>query len=129
MRFLLDTHIFLYFINGDPQIPQKTINFINNPNHKKYFSMVSIWEIVIKINIGKLKLKDNITSIYALLRKYNIEILQPNEHDFEVYLTLPLIHKDPFDRLIISQAIANDLTVISDDQYIKNYPNLKLLNT
>jgi PIN domain nuclease of toxin-antitoxin system len=129
MRFLLDTHIFLYFINGDPQIPQKTINFINNPNHKKYFSMVSIWEIVIKINIGKLKLKDNITSIYALLRRYNIEILQPNEHDFEVYLTLPLIHKDPFDRLIISQAIANDLTVISDDQYIKNYPNLKLLNT
>ena len=129
MRFLLDTHIFLYFINGDPKIPQKTINFINNPNHKKYFSMVSIWEIVIKINIGKLKLKDNITSIYALLRRYNIEILQPNEHDFEVYLTLPLIHKDPFDRLIISQAIANDLSVISDDQYIRNYPNLKLLNT
>jgi len=129
MRFLLDTHIFLYFINGDPQIPQKTINLINNPNQKIYFSMASIWEIVIKINIGKLKLKDNITSIYALLLQYNIEILQPNVYDFKVYLTLPLIHKDPFDRLIISQAIANDLTVISDDQYIRNYPNLKLLNT
>ena len=129
MRFLLDTHIFLYFINGDPQIPQKTINLINNPNQKIYFSMASIWEIVIKINIGKLKLKDNITSIYALLFQYNIEILQPNEYGFKVYLTLPLIHKDPFDRLIISQAIANDLTVISDDQYIRNYPNLKLLNT
>lgn len=129
MRFLLDTDIFLYFINGDPQIPQKTINLINNPNQKIYFSMASIWEIVIKINIGKLKLKDNITSIYALLFQYNIEILQPNEYGFKVYLTLPLIHKDPFDRLILSQAIANDLTVISDDQYIRNYPNLKLLNT
>ncbi|MFD2286035.1 PIN domain-containing protein [Pedobacter petrophilus] len=129
MHFLLDTHIFLFFINGDLQIPQKTINLINNPNLKKYFSIVSIWEIVIKMNIGKLKLRDDISSIYALLRKYNIEILQPDEHDFKVYSTLPLIHKDPFDRLIISQAIAKDLTVISDDQYIRNYPNLKLLNT
>jgi len=42
---------------------------------------------------------------------------------------LPLIHEDPFDRLIISQAIANDLTLITDDQYIKSYPNLKLFNT
>ena len=129
MRFLLDTHIFLYFINGDPQIPQKTINLVNNQNLKKYFSMVSIWEIVIKINIGKLKLRDDITSIYALLSRHNIEILQPGEHDFKVYSKLPLIHKDPFDRLIISQAIAKDLTVIFDDQYIRNYPNLKLLNT
>lgn len=126
MRFLLDTHIFLFFINGDLQISKETVNVINNPKSEKYISVVSIWEIVIKMNIGKLKLRDNIESIYYLLENYNIKIIHPRKRDFEIYLTLPLIHKDPFDRVIISQAIADDLTLITDDQYIKNYPNLKL---
>ncbi|WP_243718095.1 type II toxin-antitoxin system VapC family toxin [Pedobacter changchengzhani] len=126
MRFLLDTHIFLFFINGDLQISKETVNVINNPKSEKYISVVSIWEIVIKMNIGKLKLRDNIESIYYLLENYNIKIIHPRKRDFEIYLTLPLIHKDPFDRVIISQAIADDLTLITDDQYTKNYPNLKL---
>lgn len=129
MRFLLDTHIFLFFINGDNAISKKIIELINNPNTEKYISIVSIWEITIKLNIGKLKLKDDINSIYQLLDKYQVRILQPSKYDFTTYSKLPLIHKDPFDRLIISQAIANDLTLITDDQYIKSYPNLKLFNT
>lgn len=126
MRFLLDTHIFLFFINGDASISQRTIDLINNDDLEKYISTVSIWEIAIKISIGKLKLRDNINSIYRLLFNYNIKILQLKETDFETYLKLPLIHKDPFDRMIISQAIADDLTIITDDYYIRNYPNLKL---
>lgn len=126
MRFLLDTHIFLFFINGDASISQRAIDLINNDNFEKYISTVSIWEIAIKISIGKLKLRDNINSIYRLLFNYNIKILQLKEIDFETYLKLPLIHKDPFDRMIISQAIADDLTIITDDHYIRNYPNLKL---
>jgi len=126
MRFLLDTHIFLFFINGDASISQRAIDLIKNDNFEKYISTVSIREIAIKISIGKLKLRDNINSIYRLLFNYNIKILQLKEIDFETYLKLPLIHKDPFDRMIISQAIADDLTIITDDHYIRNYPNLKL---
>ncbi|MDN3585850.1 type II toxin-antitoxin system VapC family toxin [Pedobacter aquatilis] len=102
------------------------MNTISNPLTKKHLSVVSIWEIVMKMNIGKLKLKDDIASIYKLLQKGEIEILSPAQDDFEIYQNLPLIHKDPFDRMIISQALANDLTLITDDQHIKNYPNLKL---
>jgi len=126
MRFLLDTHIFLFFINGDPSISKKAVDIINNPKIEKYISVVSIWEITIKINIGKLRLKDDINSIYQLLEKYGVEILQPSKNDFITYSSLPLLHKDPFDRLIISQTLTNDLTLITDDQYIKGYPNLKL---
>jgi PIN domain nuclease of toxin-antitoxin system len=126
MRFLLDTHIFLFFINGDSSISKKVIDIINNPLTEKYISIVSIWEITIKVNIGKLKLKDDINSIYSLLDKHKVKILQPSKYDFITYSILPLIHKDPFDRLIISQALANDLILITDDQYIKSYPNLKL---
>lgn len=128
MRFLLDTHIFLFFINGDNSISKKVIDIINNPNAEKYISVVSIWEITIKLNIGKLKLKDDINSIYQLLEKYGVKILQPSKNDFIKYTSLPLIHKDPFDRLIISQTLTNDLTLITDDQYIKGYPNLIYLN-
>jgi len=70
MRFLLDTHIFLFFINGDNSISKKIIEIINSPVTEKYISIVSIWEITIKTNIGKLKLKDDINSIYELLDKY-----------------------------------------------------------
>jgi len=128
MRFLLDTHIFLFFINGDYSISKKVIDIINNHDSEKYISVVSIWEITIKLNIGKLKLKDDINSIYQLLEKHGVKILQPSKSDFITYFTLPLIHKDPFDRLIISQALTNDLTLITDDQYIVNYPNLNLFN-
>jgi PIN domain nuclease of toxin-antitoxin system len=128
MRFLLDTHIFLFFINGDHSISKKVVDIINSPNTEKYISIISIWEITIKLNIGKLKLKDDINSIYQLLEKHGVKILQPSKSDFITYSILPLIHKDPFDRLIISQTLTNDLTLITDDQYIKGYPNLKLFN-
>lgn len=127
MHFLLDTHIFLFLINGSSSIPENTLNLINSNTSKKSISVVSIWEIIIKINIGKLKLRHSIADIYNILKDNNITILQMSETHFKNYLQLPFIHKDPFDRLIISQAITENLTLITDDQFIKNYPNLKLL--
>lgn len=127
MHFLLDTHIFLFLINGSSSIPENTLTLINSYTSKKSISVVSIWEIIIKINIGKLKLRHSIEDIYNILKDNNITILQISETHFKNYLHLPLIHKDPFDRLIISQAITENLTLITDDQFIKNYPNLKLI--
>lgn len=127
MHFLLDTHIFLFLINGSSSISEKTLTLINSRITKKFISVVSIWEIVIKINIGKLKLKHSISDIYSILKNNDIKILQIAEIHLKQYLQLPLIHRDPFDRLIVSQAITEDLTLITDDQFIKNYPNLKLI--
>jgi len=126
MRFLLDTHIFLFFINGESSISEEIIEILNDKQTEKFISIVSIWEITIKVNIGKLRLKDELKSIYILLDNFGIKILQLSKINFEVYLSLPFVHKDPFDRMIISQAIADNLTLITDDQYIRNYPNLKL---
>lgn len=126
MRFLLDTHIFLFFINGESSISEEIVEILNDKQTEKFISIVSIWEITIKMNIGKLRLKDDLKSIYILLDNFDIKILQLNKINFEVYLSLPFIHKDPFDRMIISQAVADDLTLITDDQYIRSYPNLKL---
>jgi len=126
MRFLVDTHIFLFLINADDKLDKNIINTLENPSNSIYISMASLWEIVVKVNIGKLPLTRNINELYELLNKKSILVLNIQKQHLDIHLSLPLIHKDPFDRLIISQAIADDLTLITDDQHIKDYPNLKL---
>ena len=126
MRFLVDTHIFLFLINADDKLDKNIINTLENPSNSIYISMASLWEIVVKVNIGKLPLTRNINELYELLNKKSILVLNIQKQHLDIHLSLPLIHKDPFDRLIISQAIADDLTLITDDQNIKNYPNLKI---
>ena len=103
-----------------------SIKTVENPTNSINLSIASLWEIVVKINIGKLPITRSINEFYKLLNKKNITVLNIQKQHLDTYLNLPLIHKDPFDRLIISQAIADDLTIITDDQYIKIYPNLKL---
>ncbi|WP_255713464.1 type II toxin-antitoxin system VapC family toxin [Pedobacter sp. Leaf132] len=99
---------------------------VENKENKIFISVASIWEIIVKINIGKLIVTRSIQEMYDVITSFGITILNFQKSDFDKYLTLPLIHKDPFDRMIISQALANDLTLITDDQHIKNYPSLKL---
>lgn len=126
MRLLLDTHIFISLINEDNGLETSVINSIEDPKNDKFISIASLWEIVIKLNIGKLIVTRNLDEMYAVIDQFNISVLNIQKHHFDKYLALPLIHRDPFDRLIISQALADKLTLITDDQYIKNYPNLKL---
>lgn len=126
MRFLVDTHIFLFLINADEKLDKNIIKTVENPTNSINLSIASLWEIVVKINIGKLPITRSINEFYELLNKKNIAVLNIQKQHLDTYLNLPLIHKDPFDRLIIAQAIADDLTIITDDQYIKNYPNLKI---
>lgn len=126
MRFLVDTHIFLFLIDADKNLNQSIIEIIASPENNISISIASLWEIVVKVNLGKLPITRNINELYELINQSNITVLNIQKQHLDSYLTLPLIHRDPFDRLIISQAIADDLTLITDDQYIKNYPNLKL---
>ena len=126
MRFLVDTHIFLFLINADEKLDKKIINILENPTNSLNLSIASLWEIVVKINIGKLPITRSINELYDIISSKNISVLNIQKQHLDTYLNLPIIHRDPFDRLIISQAIADDLILVTDDQYIKNYPNLKL---
>jgi PIN domain nuclease of toxin-antitoxin system len=126
-QFLLDTHIFLHLINGEKNVPQRIVSVLQEGEPKKMLSIASIWEMAIKIGLGKLAIVDRIDTIYRIIEEHDIMILHIDKAHFETFLTLPEIHKDPFDRLIISQAITEDLTLVTDDQFIKSYPNLKLI--
>jgi PIN domain nuclease of toxin-antitoxin system len=121
-RFLLDTHVFLWLIQGDPQLSSRVRAIIADDANQLNFSVVSIWEIAIKLNIGKLKIEHSIEDIYQLLAQLKIEILPIDRLDLDRYLTLPLHHRDPFDRLIISQAIERELILISADGAFEPYP-------
>jgi PIN domain nuclease of toxin-antitoxin system len=121
-RFLLDTHVFLWLIQGDPQLSNRARSIIADDASQLNFSVVSIWEIAIKLNIGKLKIEHSIEDIYQLLAQLKIEILPIDRLALDRYLTLPLHHRDPFDRLIISQAIDRELILISADGAFEPYP-------
>jgi PIN domain nuclease of toxin-antitoxin system len=125
-RFLLDTHVFLWLIQGDPQLSDRVKAIISDDASQLNFSVVSIWEIAIKLNIGKLKIEHSIEDIYQLLAQLKIEILPIERLDLDRYLTLPLHHRDPFDRLIISQAIERELILISADGSFELYPVQRL---
>jgi PIN domain nuclease of toxin-antitoxin system len=127
MRYLLDTHIFISAINNESGFDKTLLDIIDTRNNNLYLSVASLWEISIKINISKLILKRDLDEMYHTIDKFGISILDISKSHLKTLLYLPHIHKDPFDRLIISQAIAEDLTIITDDQFIKNYPNLKLI--
>jgi PIN domain nuclease of toxin-antitoxin system len=119
--FLLDTHTLLWFIQGDPQLSDRARGIITTDTNQLYLSVASLWEITIKLNIGKLTIGHTINEIYRLLKQLNIEVLSIGQSDLEQYLTLPLHHRDPFDRLLIAQAIAQELTLVSADNAFGAY--------
>jgi PIN domain nuclease of toxin-antitoxin system len=118
MKILLDTHILIWYSEGNKMLPEKWIEIIENPLNQKYISYVSLWEMNIKISIGKLTLISD--SPIKIVPK-EIEILYPTISDLNILSKLPLHHRDPFDRMIIAQAIANNFSLMSHDGNFKKY--------
>ena len=121
MRFLLDTHAAIWYFEDSPQLSQKVNSLIDNPEISIFISSASLWEIAIKMSLGKLGLGMSFKDFLNSIRTRDFEILQIEDEYLEVLLTLPQLHKDPFDRLIISTAIADNLTIITIDENIKKY--------
>jgi len=128
MRFLIDTHIFLWFLNGDSQLSPQFRAHIQDPNNEVYLSVVSVWEATIKYQLGKLPLPES-PEIYLPKQRirHQIDSLPINEASITNLIKLPPLHRDPFDRLLICQAIQHDLTIITADQEIINYPIIQIL--
>lgn len=127
MNYLIDTHILIWFTEGDAQLPLNIREVIIDPQNTIFVSHVSIWEIAIKTAIGKLNLSLSLPELEKSLGKNGFSELSTRFSHFEALANLPLHHQDPFDRLLVAQAIAEDFTVVSHDPKFKFYP-VKLLS-
>ena len=123
MRALLDTHAFLWFINDDPRLSERALEVISDGANELLFSAASGWEIAIKAGLGKLEVPgDTTTYLRDQLSRNAVEIL-PVYLDHALHVQdLPPLHSDPFDRLIVSQAIRESVPMISADPQISLYP-------
>jgi PIN domain nuclease of toxin-antitoxin system len=123
MRALLDTSAFLWFIGGSERLSNAARSFIEDFDNKLFMSAASPWEIAIKVSIGKLELARPFDILIPEKIKENkVKLLQIHPSHLSQMLALPLHHRDPFDRLIIAQAICEKLPIISCDRAFPSYP-------
>ncbi len=111
---LLDTHALLWFLNKDSRLPETTKTQIEEAE-SVFVSMASLWEISIKVNIGKLTLMAPFETIRLNMINLGIEELPISFEDAITYLSIPLHHRDPFDRILVAQAMNHSLILISRD--------------
>lgn len=119
--YLLDTNALLYFLYDNEKLSKKASEVIYHSNEKINVSIVSLWEIAIKSSIGKLKIKSSVSKIAETCEKEHLELLSIKPCHLDEIGKLPFIHGDPFDRLIISQAITENLVIVTKDGTIPRY--------
>ena len=122
MANLLDTYTFIWFVEGDARLSQGAKQVIEKNGVDNYLSIASLWEIAIKISLGKLELKSPFSRILEEIVKNGFNLLPISFEDTLTLSTLPFYHRDPFDRIIISQCISRNMVVLSKDQAFDRYP-------
>jgi PIN domain nuclease of toxin-antitoxin system len=122
MKLLLDTHALLWFISDDPQLSSNARQIVESESHVKFVSVASLWEIVIKLRLGKLVLPKSFSEIFpAQLELNGFELLQISLAHLNRQLSLEMHHRDPFDRLLLSQALSEEMALVSCDPEFKKY--------
>jgi PIN domain nuclease of toxin-antitoxin system len=122
MRILLDTHIFLWFINGDTHLSIDVRDAIRDPDNEVYLSAVSVWEAIVKYQLGKLPLPEHPGTYLPKQRDlHQITSLSLDESSVVHLAKLPPLHRDPFDRMLICQALQNRLTIATVDAAVRAY--------
>lgn len=123
MRILLDTHIFLWFISGDSQLSTDVRDAIRDPDNEVYLSAISVWEAIVKYQLGKLPLPKHPETYLPKQRDlHQITSLALDESSVMQLAKLPPLHRDPFDRMLICQALQNGLTIATVDSAVRAYP-------
>jgi PIN domain nuclease of toxin-antitoxin system len=123
MKLLLDTHIFLWYISADPLLPVVFRDAIRDPANEVYLSVASVWEAVIKYALGKLPLPQAPAAFLPKQREAHRIVSLPIEESALAHLaSLPPLHRDPFDRLLIAQAIQYNLLLVTVDDAVRAYP-------
>ena len=123
MNLLLDTHAFLWFIAADTSLSQTARQAIEDPANTCWLSVASLWEMTIKVGLGRLTVP---LPIQRLVREHvlgnGIQALHLQPEHLDQLRLLPTHHKDPFDRLLIAQSITENMTLLSKDRHFSSYP-------
>jgi PIN domain nuclease of toxin-antitoxin system len=126
MRLLLDTHTLIWHHEANPALSDKARDILNLPDSQLFISTASIWEMAIKISSGKLKLRKSLKDIINIYQNIGAAIMPVKPDHALGTESLPWHHRDPFDRLLIAQAIYEDLTLVSRDEMFARYPIIVL---
>ena len=121
MNYLLDTHTLIWFLEGDKRLSTTAKGIICNDDADAYVSIVSLWEMAIKISLGKLELSQSLDQIINKLPQQNITLLPIQPAHVLAVLSLPFEHRDPFDRLLIGQALVENMKLISNEALFLRY--------
>lgn len=123
MRLMLDTHTFLWFIEGSFSLSDTAKKLIEDQRNQRFLSIASLWEISIKVSIGKLELDMSFTELVKQQVYGNaIELLEIQPEHLDGLAKLPFYHKDPFDRLMISQSLVESIPIVTKDSVFESYP-------
>ena len=123
MRILLDTCTFLWIVSDAPELSKLSRELFREPSNEVFLSAVSVWEISVKFALGKLKLPQTPDKYIPLQRERHIvDSLALDENSVLHLNRLPQLHKDPFDRMLICQAIDHGLVILTPDELISQYP-------
>ena len=121
-RFLLDTHTFLWWASDAPELSTTACNIISETRNECFLSMASCWEMAINSSLGKLRLSKPVDRfVQDLVTENGFRLLAIDLHHTSKVEALPFHHRDPFDRLIIAQAITEGLTIVSADNSFSDY--------
>ena len=124
MKYLIDTHVFIWALMDTKKISKKVTSILENVENEVYISPISFWEMAIKYQSKKLDLQGiNIFHLPHIAEQYDFEVLSPEPYDYVSVGTVPQKenHHDPFDRMLIQQAIRNNLVLLSADSKFQQY--------
>jgi PIN domain nuclease of toxin-antitoxin system len=121
MNLLLDTHTLIWFFNGDLLLSEKAKQSILEIQNRKFVSIVSVWEIAIKISLNKLAFGGKTKGFLDLINSNGFELLSVDKNYILELEKLPFIHRDPFDRLLIATAVAEKMHIVTTDTNIQKY--------
>ena len=121
MNLLVDTHALIWFITDNNKLPINTRIFIESNDNGCYVSIATFWEIGIKNSIGRLDLNSDLQKIFRIIEESGFDILPITINHILQNADLELYHQDPFDRIIIAQAMVEKMTIITKDTQFKNY--------
>lgn len=127
MKLLLDTHAFLWYFIGSASLSVKARASIEDESNDKFFSIASLWEIAIKASIGKLTLSKPFDDVFPdQLANNGIDLLSITTAHVSAITNMPFHHRDPFDRLLIAQAMTEQMPIVSADVAFDDYAVIRL---
>ena len=126
MKYLLDTHVFLWYFDDSDRLSETAADIIEDANIQKYVSISSLWEFSVKYGLGKLGFDGGLPKLWKMIAQNGFTILPIAQSHLNGTINLPFIHRDPFDRLLVATAKADGMTILTADESIRKYDVLSV---